>query len=118
MSEKISKKAADQDSQKNEQKIKCDICEKMLVKGSLKRHKETQHKVMNSVKKSQAISKKKEETSKKKEDSDKKEEEAKKETWSKVWFSKEDAAPSMSTRDMDQYFKDADVLHPTLSTVD
>ena len=112
MSEKVSKKAAEQDSQK----IKCDICEKMLVKGSLKRHRETQHKVMTSVRKSQATTNKKKETLKNEEVSDKNEEEVNQEPWSKVWFSNEDAAPSLSTRDMDQYFEDTDVLHPTFST--
>ena len=46
--------------QKSSEKIKCDICSKELVKGSMKRHKETQHE-----KKEEAQKKRAEETKKK-----------------------------------------------------
>ena len=132
MSVKIVKKVADQASKKTDQKINCDICHKVLVKGSLKRHNETQHKVTNISKKKEATTektedtpkknedspKKNEDTPKKKEDSEEKENEASNEevTWSKVWVSNISAPPVLSTQDMDQYLREKDTVYPTFST--
>ena len=124
-------KTADQDSKKIDPKIKCDVCDKVLVKGSLKRHKETQHKVIDSMKKKEATIRKPEATEKKKSESDNKTKVTQKEkedsdkpseitmedvAWSKVWSFKDNVAPTLSTRDMDQHFKDTAVPLPTFST--
>ena len=51
--------------QKHSEKIRCDVCDKELVKGSLKRHKETKHNIKEGVpKKVNPVIKKKEEDSK------------------------------------------------------
>ena len=59
-------KTADQDSKKIDPKIKCDVGDKVLVKGFMKRHKKTQHKMIDSIKKKEASARKPEASEKKK----------------------------------------------------
>ena len=61
-SENMSEQATKKVIQKSSEKIKCDICDKELVKGSLKRHKETQHEKTKEAHKKRAEETKKKST--------------------------------------------------------